>query len=422
MPKAKNKLDANYPLSPVNREITLADYKPHPRNYNKHPAQQVERIAGSLQMFGQVRSVVVWRDYFLAGHGVREAALALGWATLRADVLPDDYPEELALAYVAADNELSRLSDPDQAQLAELLSEAKAYDERLLAAIGYDDREFEQLLQQVGGLGAGGAGGDAEPQIDKAEELRAKWGVQPGQLWALGEHRLICGDCTDPAVVARVMGGEKAQLLLTSPPYGVGMEYENGSGFDATCSVASGGLLTGAKHIKDNGFAFVNFGDRWTFPRMMGQVYLEIFQSIEWRWYDFRQWKRSNVSMAIWNTTQPHAMSDMESLFTFQNGNKAYPVHDLSISKESLWIADGSSAGMGHPAVMAVGIAENAIKIYTIANDIVYEPFSGSGTTLIACQNLSRRCRAVEISPAYVAVALQRFVDAFQIEPRLLDG
>lgn len=77
---------------------------------------------------------------------------------------------------------------------------------------------------------------------------------------------------------------------------------------------------------------------------------------------------------------------------------------------------------MGHPAVMAVGIAENAIKIYTIANDIVYEPFSGSGTTLIACQNLSRRCRAVEISPAYVAVALQRFVDAFQIEPRLLDG
>lgn len=166
MPKAKNKLDANYPLSPVNREIILADFRPHPRNYNKHPAQQVERIAGSLQMFGQVRSVVVWRDYFLAGHGVREAALALGWATLRADVLPDDYPEELALAYVAADNELSRLSDPDQAQLAELLSEAKAYDERLLAAIGYDDRELQQLLQQVGGLDGGGAGGNAEPQVE----------------------------------------------------------------------------------------------------------------------------------------------------------------------------------------------------------------------------------------------------------------
>lgn len=133
-------------MNPTNRIIQIADYQLHPRNYNKHPAIQVERIAVSLRTFGQVRSVVVWRNYFLAGHGVREGALLLGWTELRADVLPDDYPEELALAYVAADNELGRLSDPDQAQLLEILSGARDYDDELLAAIGYDDKEFQSLL------------------------------------------------------------------------------------------------------------------------------------------------------------------------------------------------------------------------------------------------------------------------------------
>ena len=83
-----------------------------------------------------MRSIVVWGGYILAGHGVAEAAQALGWDSLRADVLPDEYPEHLALAYVAADNELSRLSDPDRAQLASILDEAKQTDDALLRAIG----------------------------------------------------------------------------------------------------------------------------------------------------------------------------------------------------------------------------------------------------------------------------------------------
>ena len=110
-------------MTNTNQTIQIAAYQPHPRNYNRHSPLQVQRIAASLNMFGQVRSVVVCRGHFLAGHGVREAALSLGWKELRADVLPDDYPEELALAYLAADNELSRLSDPDNAQLAQILEE-----------------------------------------------------------------------------------------------------------------------------------------------------------------------------------------------------------------------------------------------------------------------------------------------------------
>ncbi len=197
-------------MTNTNQTIQIAAYQPHPRNYNRHSPLQVQRIAASLNMFGQVRSVVVCRGHFLAGHGVREAALSLGWKELRADVLPDDYPEELALAYLAADNELSRLSDPDNAQLAQILEESRQYDDQLLAAIGYDDKEFDALLREVekdAGLTAEPS--DAEAQIDKAAVLLEKWQVQPGDLWRIGDHVLACGDCTDPATVARVMGGRE---------------------------------------------------------------------------------------------------------------------------------------------------------------------------------------------------------------------
>ena len=119
--------------------MALAGLAPHPQNYNRHPVQQVTRLAKSLEKFGQVRSVVVWRSTILAGHGVVEAARVLKWTEIRADVLPDDYPEHLALAYVAADNELARQGDPDMAQLAAILEQSRAADAELLEAIGYSD-------------------------------------------------------------------------------------------------------------------------------------------------------------------------------------------------------------------------------------------------------------------------------------------
>lgn len=131
-----------------NQLVNIADYQPHPGNYNHHPAEQIEHLEKSLLKFGQVRSVVVWNKYMLAGHGVREAALEIGWKQLRADVLPDDYPEHLALAYVAADNELGHLADPDQVQLIALLRQVAAVDAEIIPAIGYDHDELAALAAQ----------------------------------------------------------------------------------------------------------------------------------------------------------------------------------------------------------------------------------------------------------------------------------
>jgi hypothetical protein len=218
------------------------------------------------------------------------------------------------------------------------------------------------------------------------------------------------------------MKGERAQCIVTSPPYGVGMEYEGVPNQSDTVNLVTAAFAIGCSLVNQDGFAFVNFGERYVWDVPMVQIYHSLFKAMGWRWYDQRFWKRSSVGMAIWNTTQPRAMSQIEYLFTFQNGKGAYPVHDLSISKEQIWDDIGSSAGMNHPAVMAIGVAEKAITIYSDTGDIVYEPFGGSGTTIIACEQLSRQCRAVEISPAYCAVILQRYKDSTGQTPVLIDG
>lgn len=387
-------------MQPRNATIKLSEYQPHPRNYNRHPVAQVERIAHSLATFGQVRSIVVWRGYLLAGHGVAEAAKALGWGELRADVLPDEYPEHLALAYVAADNELSRLSDPDLAQLASILDEAKQTDEELLRAIGYDDDEFEQLLREVEADAVGdNAGADTEPEIDKAEELRQKWGVETGQLWQLGEHRLICGDCTDAEVVARVMGGEKAALCLTDFPYGNNTMYDVYDDSVEELKRLVNLALPLALNVAN--VALIACG--------VANVHLYPTPSWILSWH----WENTGAGSSRWgfNNWQPVLAYGKDPFLASGKGRKQDSIpFNGSVAKDNT-----------HPCPKNVKLWEWFLLRGSInGNDIVYEPFSGSGTTIIVCENLKRRCRAVEISPGYVAVALERWHQHTGKMPELL--
>lgn len=132
-------------------QIDIADYKPHPRNYNEHPDPQVGEIAESLRVFGQVKPVVVWREWYIAGHGVVLGAQRLGWAQLKAERLPADWPEYKALAYLAADNELARGASANLLGLAQLAQEIRQEDEALarLAAGGEDG--LRRLAELVAG-------------------------------------------------------------------------------------------------------------------------------------------------------------------------------------------------------------------------------------------------------------------------------
>jgi len=133
----------------LDRLIDLAALTPHPRNYKRHPAQQVERLAASLRAFGQPRTIAVWRGTILAGHGVAQAAQHLGWRQIRASIVPDSWTPERAQAYVVADNETQRGGEVDDEALAALIDEARQVVD--LEALGFDEGALEALLAQVGG-------------------------------------------------------------------------------------------------------------------------------------------------------------------------------------------------------------------------------------------------------------------------------
>jgi ParB-like chromosome segregation protein Spo0J len=169
----------------TNQIVSLALCRPHPRNYNKHEPEQIDNLRLSLRRFGQVRSIVVQDDgagafLIVAGHGIVLAARAERLTELRADVIPADWPENQVLAYLAADNELARQANPDEAQLALIIAElADAQDDELatLAAGGID--RLEELLDL---LEEHDAPEDAGDQTAKADEAQEKWQVRSGDL------------------------------------------------------------------------------------------------------------------------------------------------------------------------------------------------------------------------------------------------
>jgi len=270
------------------------------------------------------------------------------------------------------------------------------------------------------------SGQDTEPQIDRAEELRAQWGVNSGDLWILGDqHRLLCGDSTKAEDVARVMQGEKADLCFTSPPYNRGTT--TGGGFN------TGGLSQQLTNAYDG------YKDNRT-----NEDYRAWQAALLKSW-----WELLNPSGAIFYNHRPRVQAGLYE--TALDWNPGLPVRQIVIwhsgaginfapthyrpccewiiiyakpdfrltSKGDSGIGDvwkfGAARQDGHPAPFPIELPLTAMK--TTASMVIYEPFSGSGTTIIAGENLGRKVRAIEISPGYCAVALQRFLDHTGIQP-----
>jgi DNA modification methylase len=400
----------------MNQVVAVSGLRPHPQNYNRHDSSQVADLRASLRKFGQVRSIVVQADaadghLIVAGHGVVAAAQAAGLTTLRADVIPADWPPAKVLAYLAADNELARRANPDQAQLAALVQQVQQVDAELAALAAGSEARLAELLASVNQ----GTREDPGPQIDKAVELQAKWGVQAGDLWQLGEHRLICGDCTDREVVERVMGEKKASLVITDPPYGV--EYADKNKF--LNAVAKGYRIQteieGDHSTKEDTQALWKAAfaqmDRIMLPG--GVVYCFMPQGGDQMMMMMMMmgagikprheliWLKNNHVLGRTDYAYKHE----PILYAWKaGGHKFYGDFQTSI----LEFPKPQQSNL-HPTTKPVELIERLMTNSSIAGELVFDPFLGSGTTIIACERLGRRCRAVEIVPQYVAVALERW-------------
>lgn len=382
-------------------EVNPEDLLANPNNWRIHPKRQQDALAGLLNQLGWIDDITVNRatGFVLDGHARVALALRKGESAVPVKFV-DIAPEEEALALATLDP-ITNMAQTDAAKLSELMADIDTGEAAL--------QELLAELAENAGIVPARDDADAEPQIDRAEELRQEWGTELGQLWRLPsrtagqEHLLICGDCTDAGVVDRVMGGKRAALILTDPPYGVKMD----KGFSG-----EGGFAGKGKPIPRR-----QYTDDWdsTPPSDFGLMLNGADAVILWGGNNFTDKLPRSSHWLVWDkhNTMP-TYGDCELAWT-NIDRKSVKKYDVEYNG-----LIGKEAHRYHPTQKPVKLFELVLGDYLGLGNIVADFYSGSGTTMIAAENLSRQCRAVEISPGYVAVALQRYLDAFGIRGELV--
>ncbi len=437
----------------------VAELRAYPGNARVHGAAQIEQIKASMLAFGFTNPLLVDEaGVLIAGHGRLEAALALGIARVPTIVLRHlsaAQKEALRLA----DNRIAENATWDQALLRDALAALQVAPDIDLAALGFSAAELDDILAAAGEAVPGDDAPDVLPvpvvqgsgnsaagteEDDPAEPDPPRQTVtRPGDLWLLGEHRLLCGDSTDAASISCVMGSDRAVLLFTSPPYGSQRDYATGgvSDWDA--------LMHGVfQHLPailtENGQALVNLGlihreGEWQ-PYWQG--WLDWMRTQGWRRFGLYAWDQGPGLPGDWNGRLAPAF---ELIFHFnreaRRPNKIIPCRwagHVNSEKGGLRAKDGTvgewqHAGQGvqetripdsvlritrhkargieteHPAVFPVALPDFLMRAYADEGDVVFEPFAGSGTTILAGQRTGRRVRAIELAPAYVDLAIARW-------------
>jgi DNA modification methylase len=380
----------------------------NPSNWRIHPKHQQDALSAVLDNVGWVQRVIINRTTGHIVDGHLRVLLADRRGETEVPVLYVDLTPDEELTILATIDPLSAMAATDSAKLAELL-----------ASVQTDDAALEAVLRGVGetaGLDMGGAIDEApEVDVDRAEELRAKWGVETGDLWRVqskhgGEHRILCGDSTNAADVARVMGGASIVLINTDPPYGVDYHGQNDSMFYGKDKKG----VTRAKLVDDdtpaNAFELISKSIElvgaqclflWHAPQFHSDV-MSIVSRLKWITFALIVWNKNHANFgamgACYKPKYEMAIAAKRTTIPWYGPD----------NETTVWDIDRNSVNEFHPTQKPAELFARAIRNHTDVQDGVYDPFLGSGTTAVACEQLARRCYGIEISPAYVSVTLER--------------
>jgi len=366
--------------------ISVKAITPYEKNAKRHPTEQVEHIANSIREFGFRQPLVVDKDNVLViGHGRLLAAKKLGITEVpcfRADDLTDEQIKALRLA----DNKTNE-SEWDLDLLDVELNDILDID---MEQFGFDLQE-EEPAEII------------EGEIPEEVETKCKL----GDLWQLGGHRLICGDSTVPVVIDRLMDGVKVDMVFSDPPYNMS---DNLSGF------VSGEMKSRLDKIVDfdpntiiDTLFAVDTKNYFIFTsKELIPKYFEIFKDYG---FNILVWCKDNPTPMTNNTFLP----DVEYLLYFyQNGRIWNNGLDVSVYKKyynSNKMEGRKEAGNVHPTIKPIKIIADKVSICSNKDGVVVDLFGGSGSTLIACEQLNRRCFMVELDEHYCDVILQRYIN-----------
>jgi DNA modification methylase len=379
-------------------KVNIDKLVPYARNARTHSKEQILQLRSSLREFGFVSPIIVDKDLnIIAGHGRVEAAKAEGMTEVPC-VFVEHLTDAQKKAYILADNRLALDAGWDEDLLALEFAELKdlGFD---IGLTGFDEAEIEKLFAS--------AADDVEDDgFDLTAALEAASFAEPGDVWTLGRHRLICGDATDADTVERLMDGRKANLVLTDPPYNV--DFASASGLKIKNDKQNGEqfytfLLSSFKnmaaHLESGGSAYIFHADT------EGENFRRAFREAGFHLSGTCIWTKDSFVMG----RSPYQWQHEPILYGWVKSGK----HKwyAGRSEATVWNFAKPKKNSDHPTSKPLDLLAYPIKNSSQANGIVLDTFGGSGSTLIACEQTDRICHMLELDEKYTSVILRRYAE-----------
>lgn len=369
---------------------------PYINNARTHSPEQIKKLRASLREFGFVNPVIIDRDYnVIAGHGRIMAAKEEGITEVPC-VYADHLTEAQKKAYILADNRMALDAGWDEEMLRVEIEALQEMDYDPLLT-GFDEKELAALFKDDG----------EEDDFDVEAELNRPAFSLPGDIWRLGKHTVICGDSTDPATFAALLGDTKVNLVCTDAPYFV--ELKNKSGTIANDNLDDKQayeflmkVFTNFKNAMAKDASIYEF-----YATMKTRVFYDAFEDAGFKVGAGLIWKKPRAPFM--RTDWKFNMEPI--IFGWRKDGKHiwYGDQKQTAVFEFDGIKDSETEGFGHPSSKPVPLIAYLIRQCTMTNGLVLDGFLGSASTLIACEQTGRICYGVELERKFVDVAVERF-------------
>ena len=379
------------------RKIMIADLVPasyNPRKALKPGDKEYEKIKRSIEEFGYCEPVIVNSDMTIIGGHQRVTVLKdLGYSEIDCIVIDIDKTKERALNIA-----LNKITGEwNKELLADLIAELQDSDFDVTFT-GFDPPEIEQLMNSVHDKEI------VEDEFDIEAQLQQPTVTREGDLWLLGEHRLVCGDSTLPETYYLLMAGRKANLVVTDPPYNV--DYEGSAGKIKNDKMAEdkfekflfAAYVNMEQNMMDDALIYIFHSDSH------GLAFRRAFEEAGFYLSGCCIWKKNSLVLG----RSPYNWIHEPVLFGWKKSGKHQWYADRK--QTTVWEYDKPKKNDLHPTMKPVNLIAYPIKNSSMSNCIVLDPFGGSGSTLIAADQLKRICYTVELDPKYADVIVNRYL------------
>ena len=377
-------------------KVNIDKLVPYARNARTHSKEQILQLRASLREFGFVNPVIVDKDLnIIAGHGRILAAKEEGITEVPC-VFAEHLTEAQKRAYIIADNRLAMNAGWDMEMLSVEISELQGVDFDL-SVLGFDEAELSKLMGDIEDV--------KDDDFDVDEELKKPAVTKVGDLWLLGNHRLICGDSTKIDTFTVLMDGKKANLFVTDPPYNV--NYEGSAGKLKNDNMADEAfytfLLSAFKNMEavmtKDASIYVFHADT------EGLNFRKAFSDAGFYLSGTCIWKKQSLVLG----RSPYQWQHEPVLFGWKKAGKHNWYSDRK--QTTIWEFEKPKKNADHPTMKPVPLIAYPILNSSMVNSIVLDPFGGSGSTLVACEQTERICYTIELDEKYCDVIVKRYVE-----------